>query len=453
MNRRLTIAMVGVVLVALTCSGVGLFVFARVGNRSEAFHKLESQSAALSADLPNLLGPAGSSLSAAQRQAIRQRLLSFMQLSDINEVILTPGDQIRGTLPSFVRFHKRDLTSLRAGATVRGSSGNHLWAATGRETTRGTTLVTVVDQTQERLFGTTARWFAISAVIALGIASFAAALLARRLSAPVHAAVDTTGRIAAGDLGARVDPAFTQGNDELALLARSVNEMGDRLERSRGLERQFLMSVSHDLRTPLTSIKGYSEAIVDGVASDPVAAAGVIRSQAERLDHLVKDLLDLAKLDAKAFSFAIARCDLNELLAASMTSIVPAAAAAGIALTSVAAPEGTQILVDPERFAQVLGNLCSNAIRYARGVVRVEAKPFEGWVAIHVTDNGNGIAEADLPHIFERLYRAADTVEAKESGSGLGLAIVRDLTEQMGGRVSVTSELGVGSTFTLTFPA
>jgi len=220
-------------------------------------------------------------------------------------------------------------------------------------------------------------------------------------------------------------------HDELAELSRSVNGMAAALERSRSLEQQFLLSVSHDLRTPLTSIRGYAEAINDGNV-DPQRAAAVIRAESARLERLVADLLDLAKLQAKSFTFHLQSVDLS----AAAHTVTDAAAGSQPGITFQPVTSGPlMVSADQDRLAQALAKLVENSGRYARRVVIVSARAEGEWAIVTVDDDGPGIAPDDLPHVFERLYVSRHQPERKESSSGLGLAIVRELVTAMGGEV------------------
>ena len=187
------------------------------------------------------------------------------------------------------------------------TSGNLVYAAVGRAARHRLPRRRHHPSRQRRPRSGAARWFVLAGVAAIVLAAVVAVTLGRRLTRPLREADAAAHRIA-------VRRASTRGcrsrqpsqNDELADLVRSINSMADALERSQGLEQQFLLSVSHDLRTPLTSIRGYAEAITDGATKDPQWAAGVIQSEANRLERLVRDLLDLAKLQARSFSLQIA---------------------------------------------------------------------------------------------------------------------------------------------------
>jgi signal transduction histidine kinase len=197
------------------------------------------------------------------------------------------------------------------------------------------------------------------------------------------------------------------------------------------------MSITHDLRTPLTSIQGYAEALADE-AVEPKKAAATILEQSHRLNRLVTDLLDLARLDQQTFSLDITRGDVGGVVDGTVRAFGQKATDKHIALT-YATPEPLFALIDGMRLEQAVANLLDNALKFARTRIDVTVFVHEGWVAISVADDGNGIAPDDLPHVFERLYVAKARPTPKESGSGLGLAIVRELISAMGGHVAARS--------------
>ena len=243
------------------------------------------------------------------------------------------------------------------------------------------------------------------------------------------------------DLATRV-PVAPDDYPELASLTRSINSMAASLSRARGLERQFLMSVSHDLRTPLTSIRGFAEAISDGATTDVDRAARIIASESRRLERLVGDLLDLAKLDAARFSFDVRHVDVAEVVADTAEGFRPATNAAGLEL-SVLVPDGTAptVTADPDRLAQVVANLVENAFKFAASRIDVSVSGDGPDVAVAVVDDGSGIPAADLPEVFDRFHQSART-PARQMGSGLGLAIVAELVRAMGGSVKAESPCG-----------
>jgi two-component system sensor histidine kinase BaeS len=256
-------------------------------------------------------------------------------------------------------------------------------------------------------------------------------------------------RISDGDLTARV--VATDGTDEVAVLARSVNEMASTLEHSRDLERHFLLSVSHDLRTPLTSIRGYAEAIADGATADAPRAAEIIVSESKRLERLVSDLLELAKLDAAQLSLRPAPTDVAEVASDTADAFRPAAAAAGARIElDVAGPAIAD--VDPDRLGQALANLVENALKHTTSRIGLRVTEDEGTVRVIVTDDGAGIAADDLPRVFEPLYVGRRTPR-RQVGSGLGLAIVRQLVTAMGGTVEAGDEPDGGARLEIRLPS
>jgi two-component system OmpR family sensor kinase len=288
---------------------------------------------------------------------------------------------------------------------------------------------------------------------AIVVAAVVAAALARRMTRPIAAMETTAGRIAGGDLSARVDMT-NMPHDELGELADAINTMGEELQSARGHERAFLLSVSHDLRTPLTSIRGYAQALADGTVSESDAqlhAAEVISAEARRLQRLVADLLDLARLDAHQFSLAPRPIDARDVVAETVDAFRPQADDLGLAI-ELDADGSMPIDADPERLAQIVANLVENALKFATTSVTVGLSRTEGVARITVDDDGPVISPDDVGHVFERLY-ASRTVPGRAVGTGIGLAIVRELAGAMGGDARVEPVGSIGTRFVVTIPA
>jgi two-component system sensor histidine kinase BaeS len=300
-------------------------------------------------------------------------------------------------------------------------------------------------------------WFLVGSALALAVGAAVAAWLAESLTRPLRAAQAATMAIAAGDMTTRLADPPPGDHDEVAQLARSINHMAAQLAYSRGLERQFLLSVSHDLRTPLTSIRGYAEAIADGTAPDPADAARVISGESQRLSRLVGDLLDLARLDAHEFSFDLRPVPVVEVVTETAEGMRPAAEEAGVALTVREPPHPSVAVVDPDRLAQCVANLIENGLRFATTSLWVDTLVgSDGLVAIHVTDDGPGIAPAEVDRVFTRLYVTDRTPRRRGGGTGLGLAIVEQLVAGMGGTVRAESPAlddGRGARLVISLPA
>jgi signal transduction histidine kinase len=274
------------------------------------------------------------------------------------------------------------------------------------------------------------------------LAALAAFLLARRISQPVD-------RIAAAarslTRGTHPEPVPVEGAAEIATLAVAFNELAAQLRRAQEAERNFLLSVSHELKTPLTAIRGYAEAVEDG-AVDPRVAAATVASEARRLERLVRDLLDLARMNRTDFSVHNSEIDLAEVADDAVRRYEQQAETFGVELHAVA--DGpAPALADADRVLQVVSNLVENALRLtpAGGEVRVVAEPG----VLRVEDTGPGLAEADTERAFERFYLHERYGHERQVGTGLGLAIVKELTLAMGGHVDVESHPGALTVFTV----
>jgi two-component system sensor histidine kinase BaeS len=297
-------------------------------------------------------------------------------------------------------------------------------------------------------------FFVLGAALALVVAAVVSYFVARRLTRPLAAMGTTAGAIAAGDLTARVDLG-QHPDDELADLARTLNGMADQLEHARHGERQFLLSVSHDLRTPLTSIRGYAEALTDGTipATDEQRRAGaVIAAEAGRLERLVADLLDLARLDARQFSFSPRPFDVAAATRTAVAAFEPAARGLAVELVTDG-PDHLEVEGDAERIGQIVANLVENALKYARSRITIGVRALDGhWFELRVVDDGPGVDPAEREQVFDRLF-VSRSVPGRSVGTGLGLAIVGELAVAMGGRAVVDSTASsAGAAFAVTLP-
>jgi len=273
----------------------------------------------------------------------------------------------------------------------------------------------------------------------------------RSLTARLADVSDAARRVGTGDFTAR---AAALGGDEIADVAAAFNDMAAELQGVRDREREFLMAVSHDLRTPLTTISGYAEALDAGhvPAEDLSRVAGILFGQTEQLSRLIGDIMALARLEAKEFTLRPEAVAVAGLVDATVDTFQNRASAASINL-SVDHNEDITIVADPDRLIQVLGNLLENALRYTPedGSINLSCQRVEDGVArIVVANSGLGISSHDLPHVFERLYVADRYRAVRPAGSGLGLAIVAELVEAMGGDIVCSTPSDGGTVFTLT---
>lgn len=277
-------------------------------------------------------------------------------------------------------------------------------------------------------------------------------VLARRIGGPIEALTRAARRMGAGDLGQRVPE---EGSAETVALARSFNAMAANLATAQQLRQQLVADVAHELRTPLANIRGYLEAIEDGVVAADEATLRTLGEEAAQLNGLIDDLQELAQAEAGTLRLDRGPVAPAELVERATDAARPRATETGITLGGTVAPDLPAVVADPQRIGQVLQNLLTNALRHTpqggRVTVAVDRTP-DGMVAFSVADTGTGIAPDDLPHIFERFYRADSSRARATGGSGLGLTIARRLVEAHGGRIEATSTVGQGSRFTFTLP-
>jgi two-component system, OmpR family, sensor kinase len=277
------------------------------------------------------------------------------------------------------------------------------------------------------------------------LAAAAAFFLARRIVRPVARVAAASRSLAAGR---RPEPVPVEGAAELETLAVAFNDLAEQLARAREAERSFLLSVSHELKTPLTAISGYAEARRDGAVT-PDDAAETIVAEAERLGRLVGDLLDLARMNRTDFAVHPTGIDLAEVAGDAVRRYEQQAAAFGVSLAAISDGPAPAV-ADADRVLQVVSNLVENALRLTPpgGEVRVVSEPGR----LCVEDTGPGLARDDREHAFERFYLHSRYGRERPVGTGLGLAIVKELTQAMGGTVEVTSEPGRLTVFSVRLP-
>ncbi|HET9015612.1 MAG TPA: HAMP domain-containing sensor histidine kinase [Thermomicrobiaceae bacterium] len=305
-----------------------------------------------------------------------------------------------------------------------------------------------------------------AALLAVGLSLLWSASFAGRIERLRQAA----GRLAHGDLEAGL---VVEGHDEIAALAGEFNRMAAALrqaaERERAVEqsrRDLVAAVSHDLRTPISAARALLEAVADGVVEDPsvearylAAAQGEIR----HLGQLVDDLFELAQIDAGLLRITLERASLSDLISDTLAGFHARAEQQGVHLEGAIEGEVDPVLVSPPKIQRVLRNLVDNALRHtpADGTILIRAAADAAVVRVEVADSGEGIAPDDLPHVFERSFRAersrtrarttrTGVADAEATGAGLGLTIARGLIEAHGGQISVESEPGQGTRFQFT---
>ena len=277
------------------------------------------------------------------------------------------------------------------------------------------------------------------------------------LTRPIQALTRATQAVAAGDLGQRV---VIHAHDELGELASAFNQMSADLAQANAARRQMSADIAHDLRTPLTVISGYLESLRDGVLQPTPARFDTMYAEAQHLLRLVEDLRTLSLADAGELTLNQVAVPPHALLKRVTTAYQHPAEQNGVALSVDVPGHLPDLVVDPDRMIQVLGNLVSNALRYTPegGQITLGAAARGNTIALTVADTGAGIPSEALPRIFDRFYRVDESrVQHEPSAmhsteSGLGLAITKSIVEAHGGTVTVASEVGQGTTFTVALP-
>lgn len=292
----------------------------------------------------------------------------------------------------------------------------------------------------------------LSALIAGGIALLLGGVLAFSMTRSLRELTAATSVLAGGNLGHQVK---VRSKDEIGELAESFNQMSAELAQSNELRRKMTADIAHDLRTPVSVILGYTEALSDEKLQASPEIYDVMHTEARHLTRLIEDLKVLSSADAGELPLVFQTISPGRLLSRTADAHRVRAEEKDIRLEVNAAENLPDIEVDIERMAQVLGNLMSNALRYTPegGKVELSAGTVSGQIRLDVTDTGPGIAADDLPNIFARSFRG-DQARQQDSGeTGLGLAIARSLVEAQGGTISVKSEKGTGTRFTILLPA
>ncbi|MFN8474938.1 MAG: ATP-binding protein [Anaerolineae bacterium] len=293
---------------------------------------------------------------------------------------------------------------------------------------------------------------AISAIIAALMALALGILLARSLTRPIRELTAATKVMASGKFDQRV---AVRSRDEIGQLAESFNQMSADLERASQTRKQMTADLAHDLRTPLSILRGYTEGLQDGRIEGSAALYAVMHGEVEHLQRLVEDLRLLSLADAGELRLNRRAVDPRALLERTGLAYMVQAQQQGLELRVEAPDDLPSIYVDTDRMTQVLNNLVSNALRHtSHGQVTLSAAAQGGRVQLRVSDTGSGIEPDDLPFVFDRLYRVDKARQrTDDTSSGLGLAIAKAIVEAHDGTISVESVRGQGTTFTMILPA
>jgi two-component system sensor histidine kinase BaeS len=292
----------------------------------------------------------------------------------------------------------------------------------------------------------------IAAVAALAAAVGASVFVTGRIVSPIRRLAAASRRLANGHYAERVPVA---SDDELGDLAMTFNDMASALEATERRRRDLVGDVAHELRTPIATLEGYLEGLLDGVVEPEPATWARLHDEAGRLRRLVDDLQELSRAEARQIPLSMTPTDPAEIVHAAVERLNASFADKGLNLSCDVPQTVPRVQADSNRAVQVLSNLLTNALRYtpSRGEVRLVVRPTDGAVEFNVRDSGVGIAPDDLPRVFERFYRVDKSRSRALGGSGIGLTIAKALVEAMGGRIWAESPgTGQGATFSFTLP-
>lgn len=430
LRQVLAIAIAGVAVAAVLLTALLTVGLSRLGFRQRAIGELRREASSLSAfaaDLP---------CAGAIQQQLRRQFGPRVRFVPDAPNRVGPGGVDRP-----LRFG-----SAPEGTTVMG--GQSLVYASQRTTICGRSGTLYVFRAASEVPPVPegfAAWLAVAAAAALAGSLGVAYVLARRLSKPLGELASSAHALARGE--GRPAPPTADDPAEVAEVKDAFANMAGDLSSAREREKSFLLSVSHELRTPLTAVRGYGEALADGTAPDARKAGRVVVRESQRLERLVQDLMDLARLESGEFSVNRVDVELGELAAGVVDALAPVARDAGVSLG--ANGSSARVTTDPDRVHQMVSNLVENALRVTPkgGNVTVEVAPD----AIAVHDSGPGLDAQDLDRAFERFYLWRRYRGDRPVGSGLGLAIVGELAQRLGVHVDVRSSPGDGTRFELRF--
>ncbi len=378
------------------------------------------------------------------------RVLVFNQ----NRKVLIDSKPNEAALP----YPRRNLLG-RTSQTAVDANGD-IWLYTSSRLTDNKVLVVAAPRPRVPIVNIFADQFLLpiveGGVIAFLFSLVLAYMLSRWVADPLQQIVVAARNYPSEDM----QPVNPQGPHEVQDLTRAFNSMIARVESSQQSQRDFVANVSHELKTPLTSIQGFAQAILDDTADTPEArkqAAQIIYDESARMHRMALDLLDLARLEAGTADLKMSAVDVDVLLRSIVEKFSPQATKAGVVLQVNIPDHLPVIMADGDRLAQVFTNLVDNALKFtpANGQVTLSAKKAGAELEVSVTDSGIGVQSEALSRLFDRFYQAdasRSRAGGEGHGAGLGLAIVKEIVQAHGGKIGVRSQVGHGTTFTIQLP-
>ncbi|GAB4535173.1 MAG: hypothetical protein Kow0063_19190 [Anaerolineae bacterium] len=481
LRARLLISYIVVIVVCLTLATLTLLLVARPIQQRLLTVRLAGQAAWATPRVQALL-ERGLSL-----EQVSARLAAVGDRRDIRLMLVDQQGQILGDTSGewegqFVTgLSRTPAGGVQSSGILTGPDGSRLLYAGGLagQGTANPVWVAAVSPTPgapSAVLGELGQGLLIAGVVALFVSLLLAVIITRWVARPLQQMARAAEAIAGGEYDHKLD---IRQPDEVRVLAESFELMAQQVKASQQAMRDLVANVSHDLKTPLTSIQGFAQALLEGATQDEAArqrAASVIYEESGRMVRMVEELLDLARIDSGQISLDLHPLDLKELVSGLTQTLAPVAAERRVTLQADL-PELPAVVGDADRLAQVFTNLLDNALKYTSEGDRVQvtgrvlkdqprprrvgilARPDDStlvslrcdFVEVSIADTGRGIPAAEVHRVFERFYQV-DKARASRRGSGLGLAIAKEIIEAHGGRISVESVEGVGTRFTVALP-
>lgn len=421
MRKKLTIAIMSAVAISVLAAGIGVLLISARINHVQSIKLLDRSSSVLAV------------IAAKNEAHLAQDFSTRRRFGGAEVLLISRNGQIHGHAPRDFILKVVKAEPLLALTTLQGTFRDRVYVM------RPIPLVTPIDGSKVAVLLLTRTipgsyistlYLVLVGSLILISAYFLSAFLSNKITNSFYSLIEATKAISRGELEA--DIVLESGSDpEIRELAQAIEQMASDLSVAREAEQQFLLSISHDLRTPLTSIVGFSESIIDGAVDDPKRAAATILKESRRLEHLVGDLLELAKLQSSKFSLEMVTCSLNQLLEDLGGAYRRRCEELGLAFTIQLPQTPITVTTDPNRFLQVLENLVENACKFTATQVGIVAVLNPDGVSISITDDGPGLDPRDKARVFREQYRSP-RVSATTKGSGLGLMIVAQLTKALG---------------------
>lgn len=311
----------------------------------------------------------------------------------------------------------------------------------------GAVLLHTKMEVMNRAIGTMYQQIAISAAIALGLGAVLISVMSTRISKPLVQMNSIAGHIARGNFDRKAD---VNSKDEIGQLARSFNTMAEELKKQEDLRAGFVANVSHELRSPLTSIHGFAQGMLDGTipAEDSQKYLEVIVGETRRLNKLIRELLDLSQIESGKFPLNMQVFDINGLISRVLITFEEKINAKSLEIEVDFRQDRAHVYADPDRIEQVVINLLDNAVKFtdACGRIRIWTHGASDKMLVGISDTGPGIPEEDQPYVWERFYKV-DKAHTGRKGTGLGLSIVKKIIDQHGERITLQSQKGYGAVF------